>query len=91
MTVRACSSAPGNRDLNEETFWRVARRSEVALRHGASVERDTASDAEAGAPFRGRWRVARPESWDELPWSSGPSLEPYPDPRTVRSACSPAL
>ncbi len=60
----------GNRDLNEETFWRVARRSEAALRHGASVERDTDSDEEAGAPFRGGWRVARPEGWDELPWSS---------------------
>jgi uncharacterized cupin superfamily protein len=37
----------GNRDLNDETFWRVYKRSEVALRHGASVERDTSSGAEA--------------------------------------------
>ena len=29
----------GNRDLNDETFWRVSKRSDVALRHGASVER----------------------------------------------------
>ena len=37
-------------------------------RHGASVERDTGSDAEANAAFRDRWRVERPESWSELPW-----------------------
>jgi len=60
----------GNRDLNEETFWRISKRSEVALRYGASVERDTTSDAEANAPWRGRWRVERPETWSELPWSS---------------------
>ena len=57
--------------LNDETFWRVSKRSDVALRYGASVEQDTSSDAEANAPFRGRWRVARPERWSELPWSSG--------------------
>ncbi len=62
----------GNRDLDDETFWRVAKRSDVAHRHGASVEQDTTSDAEAAAPFRGRWRVARPESWSRLPWSTGP-------------------
>jgi uncharacterized cupin superfamily protein len=58
----------GNRDL-DETFWRVYRRSDVAARYGASVERDTRSDAEANAPWRGRWRVERPETWNELPWS----------------------
>ena len=61
----------GNRDLDDETFWRVAKRSEVALRYGASVEQDTSEDTEASAPFRDRWRVERPECWDELPWSSG--------------------
>jgi uncharacterized cupin superfamily protein len=61
----------GNRDLNDETFWRVYKRSDVALRYGASVEQDTSSDAEANAPFRDRWRVERPEGWSELPWSSG--------------------
>jgi uncharacterized cupin superfamily protein len=60
----------GNRDLDDETFWRVYKRSEVALRHGASVEQDTSSDAEANAAFRDRWRVERPEKWSELPWSS---------------------
>jgi len=59
----------GNRDLDDETFWRVYKRSEVALRYGASVERDTSSSAEANAAFRDRWRVERPESWSELPWS----------------------
>jgi uncharacterized cupin superfamily protein len=60
----------GNRDLNEETFWRISKRSEVALRYGASVERDTTSDAEANAPWREHWRVERPETWSQLPWSS---------------------
>ena len=61
----------GNRDPDDETFWREARRSDAALRYGASVERDTSSDAEASAQLGGTWRVARPESWNELPWSSG--------------------
>jgi hypothetical protein len=64
--VLVCS---GNRDLDDETFWRVYRRSEVALRYGASVEQDTSSSAEANAAFRDRWRVERPENWSELPWS----------------------
>ena len=60
----------GNRDLNDETFWRVYKRSDVARRYDASVEQDTHSDAEANAAFRDRWRVERPEEWRELPWSS---------------------
>jgi hypothetical protein len=60
----------GNRDLNDETFWRIYKRSDLALRYGASVERDTSSGAEANAPWRDRWRVERPETWGELPWSS---------------------
>ena len=63
----------GNRDPDEETFSRVYKRSDAALRYGASVEQETSSSAEANAPFRDRWRVERPESWSELPWSSGPS------------------
>ena len=43
---------------------------EVAMRYGASVERETSSSAEANAPYRDRWRVERPEEWSELPWSS---------------------
>ena len=60
----------GNRDLDDETFWRVSRRSDAALRHGASFERDLSSDAEARSPWGDRWRVERPENWSELPWSS---------------------
>ena len=60
----------GNRDLDDETFWRVYKRSDVALRYGASVEQDTSSSAEANAAFRDRWRVERPEEWSELPWGS---------------------
>jgi uncharacterized cupin superfamily protein len=59
----------GNRDLNDETFWRVAKRSDVARRYNASVEQDTGSDDEAS--LGGRWTVARPEGWSELPWGSG--------------------
>jgi uncharacterized cupin superfamily protein len=59
----------GNRDDDDDTFWRVYRRSELALRYGASVEADTSSGAEANAPFRDHWRVERPERWSELPWS----------------------
>jgi uncharacterized cupin superfamily protein len=61
----------GNRDLNDETFWRICKRSDVALRYGASVEQDV-DCAEANVPWRSRWRVERPESWSELPWSSSP-------------------
>ena len=61
----------GNRDFNDETFWRVDKRSDVAMRYGASVENDTSSSVEADAPVRERWRHERPESWSELPWSSG--------------------
>ena len=43
-------------------------RSELALRHGAGVERETSSSSEAYAPF-GRWRPGRPASWDGLPWA----------------------
>jgi uncharacterized cupin superfamily protein len=65
--VLLCS---GNRDLDDKTFWRVARRSDAALRYGASVEEDTTSDAEANAPLGGRWRVGRPETWSQLPWGT---------------------
>jgi uncharacterized cupin superfamily protein len=43
-------------------------RSEVALRHGAGVEDDTTSSAEAYAPFP-RWRLGPPASWAGLPWA----------------------
>jgi uncharacterized cupin superfamily protein len=59
----------GNRDVNNETFWRVYKRSDVAMRYGASVEKDTSSSAEANARFRDQWRHEHPESWSKLPWS----------------------
>ena len=58
----------GNR-ADDDVFWRVYRRSEPALRHGASVESDTTSGAEANAPFRPHWRHERPEGWNALPWA----------------------
>ena len=46
----------------------VYPRSETALRHGAGVERETTSPAEAYAPFP-RWRPERsPGGADDLPW-----------------------
>jgi uncharacterized cupin superfamily protein len=45
----------------------VYARSEVAIRHGAGVKKDTGSSHEAYAPF-GSWQPGRPESWDGLPW-----------------------
>ena len=74
----------GNRDDDDETFWRVYRRSEVALRYGASVEQETTSSAEANAAFRDRWRVERPAEWGELPWGAGEGADdderPLPPP-----------
>jgi uncharacterized cupin superfamily protein len=42
-------------------------RSDLALRHGAGVERETDASREAYAPFGG-WRPGAPASWDGLPW-----------------------
>ncbi len=44
-------------------------RSEVALRHGAGVEVDTTTPAEAYARFP-RWQPGPPDSWAGLPWAS---------------------
>jgi uncharacterized cupin superfamily protein len=46
----------------------VYPRSELALRHGAGVEVETSSPAEAYAPFP-RWHPGPPESWAGLPWA----------------------
>jgi uncharacterized cupin superfamily protein len=43
-------------------------RSELALRHGAGVETETTSPAEALSPFP-RWHLGRPPTWDALPWA----------------------
>jgi uncharacterized cupin superfamily protein len=43
-------------------------RDATALAHGAGVEHDTSSPAEAYAPFP-HWRLGRPRRWDELPWA----------------------
>ena len=43
-------------------------RSELALRHGAGVEAETSSPAEAYAPFP-KWLPGRPESFARLPWA----------------------
>ena len=48
----------------------VYPRSELAIRHGAGVKKETTSPPEAYAPFP-KWRPGPPESWDGLPWASG--------------------
>jgi quercetin dioxygenase-like cupin family protein len=45
----------------------VYTRSEVALGHGAGVEVETTSSAEAYAPFP-KWKPGPPASWAGLPW-----------------------
>ena len=45
----------------------VYPRSELAIRHGAGVEKETSSPSEAYAPFP-KWKDGRPENWDGLPW-----------------------
>ncbi len=57
--------AVGGRTDDSRTVY---RRSELALRHGASVETETRSGAEAYAGL-GEWRLKRPECWSELPWA----------------------
>jgi quercetin dioxygenase-like cupin family protein len=59
----------GNRDFDDETFWRVYRPSEAAARYGASAASETTSSAEANASLGDRWDLARPKSWEELPWA----------------------
>lgn len=46
----------------------VYPRSDAALDHGAGVETETDSPAEAYAPFA-HWKNERPNFWDRLPWS----------------------
>jgi uncharacterized cupin superfamily protein len=45
----------------------VYPRSELAIRHGAGVEKETRSPPEAYAPFP-RWQAGPPKSWAGLPW-----------------------
>jgi uncharacterized cupin superfamily protein len=56
----------GARSEDERLLYPV---SEVARRHGASAERETASPEEAYAPFAPPPREERPDRWDELPWA----------------------
>jgi hypothetical protein len=46
----------------------VYPRSELARGHGAGVEEETSSPAEAYAPFP-HWQPDRPERWSDLPWA----------------------
>jgi uncharacterized cupin superfamily protein len=48
----------------------VYPRSELALRHGAGVDVETALPREAYAPFP-KWQPGPPASWDGLPWAEG--------------------
>jgi uncharacterized cupin superfamily protein len=55
----------GGRTTEKRTVY---PRAEVALRHGAGVEEETQSPAQAYAPFA-RWESGRPKVWNELPWA----------------------
>jgi quercetin dioxygenase-like cupin family protein len=46
----------------------VYPRSELALRHGAGVEQETTSPAEAKASFP-KWELGPPDDWNGLPWA----------------------
>jgi hypothetical protein len=46
----------------------VYLRSELALGHGAGVEEETTSSAEAYAPFP-KWKLGPPKNWNGLPWA----------------------
>ena len=54
----------GARGENKEIVY---PRSELAISHGAGVEKETSSPSEAYAPFP-KWKDGRPKSWDGLPW-----------------------
>ncbi len=43
-------------------------RNDAALAHGAGVETDTDTPAEAYEPFA-KWEDGRPAAWDSLPWN----------------------
>jgi len=47
----------------------VYPRDETALKHGAGVETETDHPREAYSPFS-HWRLGRPDSWDDLPWTT---------------------
>jgi uncharacterized cupin superfamily protein len=42
--------------------------SDVAGAHGASVETETSSPAEAYGPLP-KWTLGRPDAWSRLPWA----------------------
>jgi uncharacterized cupin superfamily protein len=56
----------GARERGREIVYPV---SELALRHGAGVQEETRSPAEAYADAP-EDRLARPACWDELPWAT---------------------
>ena len=60
--------ATGNR---RDDLERVYPRSEVARRNGAEavLRPGAGSDGEQEREPYGRWSVARPTTWAELPWS----------------------
>lgn len=70
FVVNAGAAAWMNNDRTQACC--IFESDDFVLRYGASVERDTTSGAEANAPWRDHWRVERPETWGELPWSAAP-------------------
>ena len=56
--------------LRSEDGTILYARDETALAHGAGVEAETDTPAEAYAPFP-KWEAGRPGTWDALPWNAG--------------------
>ncbi len=54
----------GRRSSDKEIVY---PRSDLARSHGAGVEKETRSAAEAYAPYP-HWQGSRPGNWSELPW-----------------------
>ena len=68
---RACSSAPATAtSMTRRSGARPGARTPPCATARAS-NRTRARTPRPSAQLRGRWRVERPESWNELPWSSG--------------------
>jgi hypothetical protein len=62
------SNALGREEKNMVEEGIVYPRSELALRHGAGVEVETTSPAEAYAPVP-KWQLGPPASWAGLFWA----------------------
>lgn len=68
LMVGARRAAGPNEDI-------VYPRSELALRHGAGVDRESSSPQRVLAR-EPRWERRRPNNWDKLPWATATRVKP---------------